>query len=192
MKTRDIVYISLFAALVAVLGMLPAIYLAAIPAPITAQTLGVMLAGGILGAKRGGLSLLLFLLLVAIGLPVLSGGRGGIAMFVGPTAGFMISFPVAAFVVGYLTEKMWDKYNFAYALLFNFIGGILVVYLIGIPWLAVVANMTLAKAFAVGCVSYLPGGVIKVFIASAIAVSVKKAYPVIQIEKQPKIKTAET
>lgn len=183
MKTKDLVYISLFAALVAVLGMLPAIHLIAMPAPITMQTLGVMLAGAILGSKRGGFSLLLFLFLVAIGLPILSGGRGGIATFVGPTAGFLVSFPVAAYIIGYLTEMKWDKYNMFYAMLFNFVGGIAVVYLIGIPWLAVVASMSLYKAFVVGCVSYLPGGVIKVFVASVIAVSVKKAYPVIEVEK---------
>ena len=79
MTTRDIVLVALFAAIIVVLGMLPPITLGFIPVPITAQSLGVMLAGCILGAKRGAGACLLVVLLVAIGLPVLSGGRGGLA-----------------------------------------------------------------------------------------------------------------
>ena len=75
MKTRDLAYIALFAAITAVLGLLPAVPVPAVPVPITAQTLGVMLAGAVLGARRGFLALLLFLALVAIGLPLLAGGR---------------------------------------------------------------------------------------------------------------------
>lgn len=72
MNTRDLVLIALFAAIVVVLGFIPPITLGFIPVPITAQSMGVMLAGCILGARRGALAFLLFLLLVAIGLPVLS------------------------------------------------------------------------------------------------------------------------
>ncbi|MEL6321465.1 MAG: biotin transporter BioY, partial [Cyanobacteria bacterium J06626_14] len=75
MTTRDLVYIAVFAALVAALGLIPPIPLPFIPVPITAQSLGVMLAGAILGARRGACALLLFLVLVAIGFPLLSGGR---------------------------------------------------------------------------------------------------------------------
>ncbi|WWH76667.1 biotin transporter BioY [Erwinia aphidicola] len=76
MSTRDIVYIALFAAITAALGLFPAFSLPVIAVPITAQTLGPMLAGAIAGAKRGALALVLFVLLVAIGLPLLAGGRG--------------------------------------------------------------------------------------------------------------------
>ena len=68
--------------------------------------LGVMLAGSVLGARRGFLSQLLFLVLVAIGLPLLASGAGGLAVFAGPTAGYLISWPIAAFVVGWLTEAL--------------------------------------------------------------------------------------
>lgn len=79
MKTRDLVLISLFAAIIIALGLLPPITLGFIPVPITAQSLGVMLAGVVLGAKRGTLAVLLTILIAAIGLPVLSGGRGGLS-----------------------------------------------------------------------------------------------------------------
>ena len=77
MSTKDIVYIALFAAVMAVLGLFPPITLPISGVPVTAQSLGPMLAGAILGARRGGLSILLFVALVALGLPLLSGGRGG-------------------------------------------------------------------------------------------------------------------
>ena len=64
-----------------------------------------MLCGTVLGAKRGALAVLLFLLLVALGLPLLSGGRGGLGVFAGPSAGFLVGFPVAAFVAGWIVEK---------------------------------------------------------------------------------------
>jgi biotin transport system substrate-specific component len=105
MTTKDIAYIALFAALTAALAVFPPITIPGINVPITAQTLGVMLAGSILGARRGGLSLLLFLGLVAAGLPVLAGGRGGLSVFAGPTAGFLGAWPPAAFVIVALVER---------------------------------------------------------------------------------------
>ena len=89
LNTRDIVLIALFAAIMAVLGVFPPITLPLVGVPITAQSLGVMLAGGILGAKRGAMSMALFLILVAVGLPLLAGGRGGFGVFLGPSGGFL-------------------------------------------------------------------------------------------------------
>ena len=86
---RNLTHIALFAALIAVLGLIPKIDLIS-GVPITAQSLGIMLCGTVLGAKRGFLAVLLFVVLVAAGLPLLSGGRGGIGLFVGPSAGYLI------------------------------------------------------------------------------------------------------
>ena len=87
MKIQKLAYVSLFAAIMGVLGLMPAIPLGFTPVPITLQTLGVMLAGSVLGARFGpkyaASSQLLFLLLVATGLPLLSGGRGGLGVFRG-------------------------------------------------------------------------------------------------------------
>ena len=98
MTTRDLVLAALFAAIIVALGLLPPITLGFIPVPITAQSLGVMLAGVVLGSKRGTVAVLLVLLLAAIGLPVLSGGRGGLAVFAAPTTGYLIGWVFAAFV----------------------------------------------------------------------------------------------
>jgi biotin transport system substrate-specific component len=177
-KTKDLAYIALFAAITAVLGLVPAIQVG--PVPITAQTLGVMLAGAILGARRGFLSQLLFLVLVAIGLPILPGGGGGLAVFAGVTAGYLISWPIAAFVVGLLTERFWARYNLAWGVLANVLGGIVVIYLIGVPVLAAVANLSPKAAIVSGALPFLIGDGIKAVLAAAIAVQVRKSYPVIE------------
>lgn len=82
MKLKDMMFMSLFAAIMGVLAIFPPIPVPFIPVPIVAQTLGIMLAGGILGAKRGGLSILLFVFLVAVGAPLLTGGRGGLGVLI--------------------------------------------------------------------------------------------------------------
>jgi biotin transport system substrate-specific component len=177
-KTRDLAYVALFAAITAVLGLVPAIAVG--PVPITAQTLGVMLAGAVLGARRGFLSQLLFLVLVAVGLPLLASGSGGLSVFVGPSAGYLYSWPIAAFVVGLITEATWQRFNLAWALLATVVGGILVVYAIGIPFVPVYSDsVTLAQSFT-GSFVFLPGDLVKAVVAAVVAVQVRRAYPVIE------------
>lgn len=183
MRTKDIAHIALFAALMVVLGMVPPIALAFLPVPITAQTLGVMLAGSILGARRGALAELLFLVMVAIGLPVLAGGHGGLGVLLGPTGGYVVSWVPAAFVIGLLTQLAWRRYGLGRAIAANVVGGIGVVYAIGIPWSAVSAGLPLGPT-ALASAVFLPGDLVKVVIASVTAVAVRRAYPVIEVAPQ--------
>jgi biotin transport system substrate-specific component len=170
--------VALFAAITAALGLVPAVAVG--PVPITAQTLGVMLAGAVLGAKRGFLSQLLFLVLVAVGLPLLAGGHGGLSVFVGPTAGYLYSWPLGALVTGAITEAAWRRFNLAWALLATVVGGILVVYAIGVPFVPVFADgVTLRQSFT-GSFVFLPGDAVKAVVASVVAVQVRRAYPVIE------------
>ena len=178
MTTRDIVFIALFAAITAVAGIFPPITLPLLSVPITAQSLGVMLAGGVLGAKRGALSIILLLVLVAIGLPLLSGGRGGLAVFFGPSAGFLAGWVVAAFVIGWLTERFWDGLSFIHAALICAFGGIVVMYLIGIPWITLSAGVPLSKAIACS-IAFVPGDLVKCVIAAGVMITVKRSYPII-------------
>jgi len=173
MTTRDLVLIALFAAVTAVLGLFPALTLPITGVPVTAQTLGVMLAGSILGARRGGLALVVFLVLVAVGLPLLAGGRGGAAVFSGVTAGFLFSWPVAAFVIGWLTEKTWDRYALLHAVTINVFGGILIIYAGGIAWMVAVAGIPLDKALY-GSLPFIPGDALKVIAAATAAVALKR------------------
>lgn len=178
MSTRDIVYIALFAAIVAALGVFPQIMLPVIGVPITAQSLGVMLAGSVLGAKRGGLAIVLFLALLAIGVPVLAGGRGGFGVFLGPSGGFLFGWPVAAFVIGWMIERSWSRLDAWRGFAINVLGGIVVMYMFAIPWIAVVTEISLWQAF-IGVMGFLPGDVIKAAVAAFVAVTVKRSYPII-------------
>ncbi len=177
MRIQDIVYIALFAALTAVLGLVPRIDPGIVPVPITAQSLGPMLAGSILGARRGGLSQALFVLLVAIGLPLLAGGRGGLGVFAGPSAGFVLGFAVAAAAVGALTERFWQRLTVLKALAANLLGGIVVLYAVGIPVLILVTGSTEA---AIGAAAFLPGDILKAVLAAFLAIFVKRGYPLIE------------
>lgn len=178
MNTKDIVYIALFAALMAVLGVFPPITIPSLGVPITAQSMGVMLAGGILGAKRGALSMILFLVLVAAGLPLLAGGRGGMGVFSGASAGFIYGWIVAAYVVGMIVERSWGKLNMVTAAGACILGGIVVVYAMGVPWLSVTASIPFMKAF-MGSMAYVPGDLIKVVVSTGVILTVKRSYPLI-------------
>lgn len=178
MKTRDLVHVALFAALTAALGLMPPWELPFIPVPITAQTLGVMLAGSTLGARKAGAALLLFHGLVAAGLPLLAGGHGGLAVYPGPTGGFFVGWLPGAFVVGWLTERAWARLNVPLAFAINVLGGIGVIYAVGIPWLAGVAGLPLEKA-AAGSLAFVPGDCVKAAIAASVAVTLRRAWPLV-------------
>jgi len=176
---RTMIYASLFAAIVGALGLLPPIMLPFTTVPITAQSLGVMLAGALLGAKRGGLALTIFVLLVTFGAPLLSGGRGGFGVFLTGSGGYILSWPVAAFVIGYLVEKFYSRLNIGLLITFNIIGGILVVYAMGITYLSFITDTPWIGA-AITALAFIPGDLVKVVITAFIAKSVHRAYPVIE------------
>lgn len=176
MSTKDIVYIALFAALTAAFGLFPAFPLPGTGVPITAQTLGPMLAGSILGARRGFLSQALFVALVAAGLPLLAGGRGGLGIFAGPTAGFLLAWPVFAGVIGFLVARGWQGLTLPRLIVINMIGGVGISYLMGVPWMAMVLKLSFQQAI-LGTLPFLPGDLIKVVLASMVAMAVRRSYP---------------
>ena len=171
---RSLSHIALFAALIAVLGFVPQIMLP-FGVPITAQSLGIMLCGTVLGAKRGALAVLLFLVLVAIGLPLLSGGRGGLGVFASPTVGFLVGFPVAAFVAGLIVERLRAGVGLA-AGIGALVGGVIVLYGFGIPGLALMLGKTLPEA-ALMVTAFLPGDLIKVVLAGLITQGIARMRP---------------
>lgn len=175
-SSRDLALIAIFAGIVAALGIVPAFTPPGFSVPITAQSLGVMLAGSILGARRGGLALVLFLVLVATGLPLLAGGRGGLGVFAGPSAGFLLAWPVAAYVVGWLSERAGPTYKLHWGIVANLVGGIVVVYAGGIVGMAAVLGLSIPAA-ALATWIYIPGDAVKVVIAALVARGVHAAYP---------------
>jgi len=183
MSTRDLVLSALFAAIIVALGLLPPISLGVIPVPITAQSLGVMMAGVVLGGKRGALAALIVVLLVAIGLPVLSGGRGGLAVFAAPTAGFLIGWIFAALVTGYMSELLVKQEQSSIAQGIGFFiasvaGGVVVLYAFGIAYLALAAHIDLSKAFF-GSLAFVPGDVVKAVVAALVGRAVMAGYPLL-------------
>ncbi|HKL55250.1 biotin transporter BioY [Marivita sp.] len=172
---RQITLIALFAALIAVLGLVPQFTLAS-GVPITAQGMGIMLCGTVLGAKRGALAVLLFLALVALGLPLLAGGRGGLGVFVGPTTGFLIGFPIAAFVAGWIVERMRNTPILTAAFIGAVIGGIPVLYVFGVIGMSITLDKTLVEA-ALLVTPFIPGDLIKAGLAAALTASLLKARP---------------
>ncbi len=144
---RNLTLVALFAALIAALALIPKFSLG-FGVPITAQSLGIMLCGTVLGAKRGALAVLLFLLLVALGLPLLAGGNGGLGAFMLPSSGFLIGFPVAAFVTGLIVEKWYGPSLTIVAAVASVIGGIVVLYIFGIIGLSIALDKSLLESAA--------------------------------------------
>ncbi len=172
---RMLVRISLFAALIAALGLLPRLDLPiAAGVPITAQTLGVMLAGLVLGGRAGALAVLLFLFIVALGMPLLAGGRGGLGVFATPTTGYLIGWIPGAYITGLIGaysagSSARRSMLFMRAALGAFTGGIVTVYAFGICWLAWISGMSIASAMLASII-FLPGDLLKVCLAAALAV----------------------
>ncbi|QEO10062.1 biotin transporter BioY [Protaetiibacter larvae] len=139
------------------------------PVPITGQTLAVLLVGASLGAVRGGASLLLYALLGFAGLPFYApqpdgSHLTGLVALAAPSFGFIVGFIPAAAFVGWLSERTWDR-KFLKALA-TFAGGSLVVFAIGLPWLAVVTGANLEQTLEWGLYPFIVGGIIKAVIAA--------------------------
>lgn len=162
-NARNISYMAFFAALTCVMSYvtipLPII-------PITGQTLAVMLTGCVLKPWQSALSILIFLLLGAIGIPVFSGGAAGIGIIVGKTGGYLIGFLLGAPLIYFLKGK---KNNIPLLLLASVIGGMLVPYTFGVPWLSYITGMSLQKALLLGALPFIPGDLIKAFIAATVS-----------------------
>ncbi|MBB4953785.1 biotin transport system substrate-specific component [Agrobacterium vitis] len=183
MNTRDLVLIALFTAIIIVLGLIPPVTLGFIPVPITAQSMGVMLAGCILGAKRGALSYALLVVLVAMGLPVLAGGNGGLHVLMGVTGGYIYGWIFGSFVTGLLAEKLVKPGQSALHqsvgfFLASIVGGIGVVYAIGMPWVTMVTGTPFDKVL-IGSLAFIPGDLIKAAIATLAARAVMVGYPLL-------------
>ena len=134
-----------------------AFYLPFTPVPVTGQTFAVLLIGAVLGSRRGGLSLALYVLEGMLGLPVFAGGTGGMAVLFGPTAGYLIGFIPAAILIGYLSEKGFDR-NWI-PMFFALFFGLAVIYLFGA--IRLLSFVGYEKVFLFGVAPFLVGDVLK-------------------------------
>jgi biotin transport system substrate-specific component len=136
------------------------------PVPYTLQTFGILVVGGALGWRRGGLAALLYVALGVVGLPFFAEGRGGIDVIWGATGGYLVGFVAAAALVGRLAELGWDR-HIGGSLGMNTLGTV-VIYAIGLPWLAAVTGLDLGQAVAVGFVPFILVDAIKLATAAAL------------------------
>jgi biotin transport system substrate-specific component len=173
---RDLARIAVFAAIIAVLGIPGAIPVFGGAVPITAQTLGIMLAGAVLGSWRGAAAVVVLLLLVLVGLPLLSGGRGGAGVFVGPSAGYLFGWILGAFVTGAIVHAGHRRPTWWRTALGCVVGGILVIYAVGVPVQAFVTHLPLGDT-ALSSTVFLPGDLIKAVVATLITMALWRAYP---------------
>lgn len=176
--SRALPLVALFAALTAVFGLIPKIDLP-FGVPITAQTLAVMLAGCLLGPWRGFLAMLLFLVAVAFGLPLLSGGRGGFAVFAAPSAGFLVSWPLGALAAGLVMRALpgGSPGRLAVsAFAASVVGGIAVLYVFGIAGLVLLAKLTPLQA-ATASLVFVPGDLIKAVLCALLVRTVARGLP---------------
>lgn len=139
------------------------------PVPVTGQTLAVLLVGAALGSVRGAISMSLYVLLGAFGLPIFTAAKSGWAF--GPTLGYLVGFIAAAAVIGFFAERNWDRKWFGVAL--GFIAGNAIIYAFGLPWLSIFLGAVgypndLAATISAGLAPFILGDAIKIVVASTL------------------------
>lgn len=135
------------------------------PVPITGQTFVVLLTGALLGSRLGAMAMIVYLIEGASGLPFFYGGSGGLGHLLGPTGGYLVAFPAAAFITGAFAEHDWDR-RFVTAVAAMAIGSV-VIMLSGWTWFALVTNTPMSVAFNLTVFKFIPGDIIKIILASA-------------------------
>jgi biotin transport system substrate-specific component len=175
---RNMTWMAMFVALLAISGLFS---IPVGPVPITLQTMVVMLAGSVLGAKRGFVSMVVFVLLAAVGTPVLSGGAGGLASLLGPTGGYVLSWPFAAWVTGFIVDRLAAKNGKIAAwqlVVAHLAGGVVLIHLVGFTWLVSALHLPLnVHTLITALLIFLPGDVAKAVVAASVALAVYKAVP---------------
>jgi biotin transport system substrate-specific component len=136
------------------------------PVPITLQNFGVLVVGGSLGLRRGGLAAFLYVALGVVGLPFFAEHKGGINVILGATGGYLVGFVLAGALVGRLAELGWDR-RIAGAIGATALGT-LAIYAVGVPWLAVTTGLSLTKAIEVGMLPFLVVDTVKLLAAAAV------------------------
>lgn len=139
------------------------------PVPWTGQTFAVLMVGALFGSRRGALCVLAYLLQGLAGIPVFSHGRAGLAVFFGPTGGYLIGFVLAAYLVGRLAERGWDRRP-GTTILAMALGNVLL-YSCGLAWLACLIHLfgrSLGNVLAIGLYPFVPGEIVKIALATAL------------------------
>lgn len=168
-STKDICYVALFTAVIAVMAQI------SIPMPLgvpmTMQTFAITLAAVVVGAKLSTISTTIYLLLGAVGVPVLAGFSGGLSKFVGPTGGFLISFPLMAFIIGFGVEH---RKAFKGAYILSLIAGTLVNYVIGVIMFCLLTKSPVMTGITACVLPFIPTAIIKAILATILGFEIRK------------------
>ncbi|WP_432495251.1 biotin transporter BioY [Kineococcus gypseus] len=171
--------VAVFAAVLCALAVAGAVPVGVLAVPITLQTLGVMLCGAVLGPWRGAAAAAVYLLLGFAGLPVFAQGGSGLGVLAGASAGFLLSYPLAAAVTGALVRpaaragRRWEVPGLVAGCL---VGGIVVVYAGGVPGMVLNGGLDWGTALR-ACLPFLPGDLLKVLLTVVVAAPVLRAFP---------------
>ena len=163
-KTQKITLCALFAALTAVLSQ---IVIPIGPVPINMATLAVFCAGGLLGARHGALSLVIWAILGVVGVPVFTLFRSGPETLAGPTGGFIVGYIPAAFIIGLITERL-NKGNRIRTYVTAMLLGMLTYFLLGTAWFMYLTNAELRSTLMICVVPFLPGDFLKIAVATVL------------------------
>lgn len=160
---RDIVLVVGFSCLTAICAQI-SFWIG--PVPVSGQTFAVLLTGALLGSRRGALSQLSYLAIGATGIPYwfALGGAPGMARLIGPTGGYLFGFVAAAFVVGWLAERGWDRHIWMSVL--AMLAGSVIIYIFGVSWLAVFIPR--GMLLQTGLYPFIPGDLLKILVAATI------------------------
>lgn len=177
---RGTARIAVFAALIAALTLTPGLYILGGQVPVTLQTLAVTLAATVLGPWRGAAAVSVYLAMIAVGLPVATGFRGGFGVFAGVTGGYLVGFVPMAIVIGLIARVALRRLRGVAATLAVFaagVAGLVVLYPIALPWLMAVSGLSFSDALHLGMWVFLPGDLLKAAVAAVVTVAVVRALP---------------
>ena len=185
LKTKQLILSSLFAAAIALLAQI-SIPLPFSPVPITGQIFGVFLAGAILGGRWGATSVLTYIFLGTIGLPVFCYGQGGLHIVLGPSGGYLWGFVLGGYLLGKIVEK---RSTYFYTVLGMFLC-MAATYSLGTIQLAIITGLDFYQGLLLGVIPFLPLDVVKIFAAAGLSISIRqrlqKTGLILQTEKVKK------
>ena len=187
MKTRNLVLTALFTAITVICSQI-AIPLPFSPVPLTLSLLAVFLTGALLEKKQALFAQLVYILLGAFGVPVFAGFRGGVGSLVGPTGGYLVAYPVMAFLIALAIQKL--KRNLFFASLFGMASALIICYLLGTTWLNFFTKMGWYEAVLAGVAPFILLDAAKIAIAASISIPLSKAIKKVQLAGPDKTEKA--
>ncbi|MCX8129208.1 MAG: biotin transporter BioY [Clostridia bacterium] len=172
LNLRGLILASLFAALTAVCARI-SINTPLAPVPITLQTFAVFMSAVILGSKYGALSQIVYIMIGIVGMPVFSNGGSGLGWLIGPTGGFLLSFPVISFVIGFVMER--KKQVSRTDVIGLLVIGMIICYTFGTLQFGLIKGYDYVKAINAVVIPFIPFDIVKLIAASILGYQVRMA-----------------